>query len=103
MRVVGGEAVFLLALGVVVDNEFDRIEHGNAAFGDFVQVFAHAVFEHAVFNPRVGFGDADTLGKQAEAFGGVATAARAGERGQPWIIPTLDVFVVHQLNQSAFG
>ena len=103
MRVVGGEAVFLLALGVVVDNEFDRIEHGNAALGDVVQVFTHAVFEHAVFNPRIGFGHADTLGEQAKALGGVAATARAHQRGQARIVPAFDMFFIDELNQLAFG
>jgi len=70
---------FFLALGVVLDDEFHRVEDGHAAGGDFVEVLAHAVFQDREVDHLVGLGDADALGEAAEALGGVAAAARAGE------------------------
>ena len=100
---VGRKAILLLTFGVIADDQLHRVEHGDAAFGDFIQVFSHAVFEHRIINPRIGFGDADALCEAAETFRRITAAARTDEGGQTWIIPAGDVFFVDQLDQLAFG
>jgi len=54
-------------------------------------VLAHAVLEHGIVDPRVGFRDADALGEAAEALGRVAAPPRAGESRQARIVPARDV------------
>src|SRR3569833_4550274 len=79
---VGGEALFRLAFGIVVDDELDRVEHGDAAQRGVVQYVALAGFEDAVVDPAVGFRHADLVGETAETFGGVAAAARTDQGGR---------------------
>ena len=56
-----------------------------------------------VVDPRVGLGDADALGEQAEAFRRVAAPARADQRRHARIVPAVDVLFLDQLDQLALG
>ena len=98
---VGRDAVLALALRIVVDHELHRIEHGHAPRRARVQVLAHAVFQHAHVDPRIGLRHADALGEEAEAFGREAAAARADERRHPRIVPAVDVVLLDELDQLA--
>ena len=100
---VGRLAQLGFALGVVGEHELERIEHRHAAFGGLVEVVAHALFEHAHVDPRVGLRHADALGEAAEARGGEAAAAGADERGQARVVPAVDMAFVHELDQLALG
>ena len=69
--------------------------------GDLVEVLAHAVFQDRVVDHLVGLGDADALGEAAEALGGVAAAAGAGEGGHAGVVPAVDVLAFDELDQQA--
>jgi hypothetical protein len=90
-------------IGVISDDQLDRVEHGNAALGSDVEVFTHAVFEHGVVDQRVGARDTNALGKQAEAGWCVATTARTHQCGHAWIVPTVYVVFFDELDQLALG
>ena len=103
LRMVGREAFLCRALGIIVDDEFERIEHGDAPRRNFVQMLAHTLLEHAIVDPGVGLGHADALGEQAKALGRVAAPARRHQRRQARIVPALDMFFRDQLDQLALG
>ena len=65
-----------------------------------VQVLAHAVFEDGEIDHLVRLGDAYALGKDAEALGRIAAAARAGERGHARVVPAVDDLLLHELDQA---
>lgn len=97
------DTIFVLAFGIVVDDQLERVQHREAAFGRFVEHLAHAVPEQNVVDQRVGFRDADAFGKQMEAFGHVAAAARTDQRRHARIVPAGDVLFLNQLDQLALG
>ena len=80
----------------------ERVEHGDAALGGFVEVLAHAVFEHALVDPRVGLETPMRSAKRFEALGGEAAAAGA-DQVAGGVVPAGDVFSFDQLDQLAFG
>ena len=102
-RVVRGVTLFDLAFRIVVDDQLERIEHGDAALVGFVHHFAHRVFKQHVIDQRVVFGNTDAFGEQAETFGRVAAPAGADQRRHARVVPAVDVLFVDQLDQLALG
>lgn len=60
----GGVAVFGEVFREVVDDEFQRAQHGDGARGLGVEVVAHCGFEHAVVGPAVGLGGAGAVAEE---------------------------------------
>ena len=100
---VGRLAELLFTFRVVLDDELQRVEHGDAARCDLVEVLAHAVFEHRDVDPRIGLGHADALGEGAEALGRVAAPACAHQRGEARVVPAVDALFLDELDELAFG
>ena len=103
LRMVGQEALFFLAGGIVVDDQLDRVKHRDTTLGARVQIIAQTVFQHAHVDPLIGLGHADALGEQTKTFRREAAAARADERGHPRIVPSIDVATLHQFEEHAFA
>ena len=101
--VVDGVHLFDLTLGIVVDDDLQRTQHGHHARRALVQVFADEVFEHGQFDDAVGLRDADGGAEIADRFRRVAAAADAGERGHARIVPAAHVAFLHQLQQLALA
>ena len=53
--VIGRETRLALPLGVVVDNQLQRIQYRNPALGHIVQHLALRVFKQLVFDQRIAF------------------------------------------------
>ena len=98
---VGREASPRPALRVVVDDELDRVEHGDPALGARVEVVAHRRLEQRDVDPRIGARHADAVVEQAEALRREAAPARADDRRHPRIVPAVDVALVDELEQLA--
>jgi hypothetical protein len=90
-RMVGREAFLDLALRVVVDDQPERVEDGDAARVGFVHDLAHGVLEQHVVDQRIVLRDADALGEQPETFRRVAAPAGADQRRHARIVPAVDV------------
>ncbi len=103
LRVVGRLAFLFLPPRVVLDDELHRIEHGDAAGRDFVQVLAHAVLENREVDPGIRLRHADALREEAKALGGEAAPARPDEGGHARVVPALDVFFLDELDQFPLG
>src|SRR6185503_1054255 len=95
----GRLAFLFFSFRVVFDDELHRIEHGDAARGDLVQMLAHAVLENREFDPRIGLRHADALGEETEALGGKAAPARADERGHARVVPAFYMLFFDELDE----
>ena len=101
LRVVGHVHLLDLPLGVVGDDDLERVEHPEAARRRAVEHVAHAVLEHADLDDAVGLGHAHEVDEIADALGGEAAAADAGHGGHPRVVPAAHVTLVHQAQQEA--
>src|ERR1700745_2907857 len=54
LRMVGRFAQLFLIGGIVVDDQLQWVEHGDAARGGFIESFALAFLEYAHVDPRIG-------------------------------------------------
>src|SRR5438445_7600736 len=99
-----GRDALLLAVGrIVVDDELDRIEHGDTPLGADVEIFAQAVLEHAYIDPLMRLGHADALGEKPDGFGRVSAPAQTDERWHARIVPAVDVLAFDELDQLALA
>ncbi len=101
--VVDGREFLDLAGREICDDDFDRTQHGQAAQGAPVQVFADGVLQHGDIGEAVVFGDADVVGEGAQGGGRDAAPAQAGDGRQARIIPAVDEFLMHKLEQLALA
>ena len=88
---------------IVVNDEFERLQHTDRARGFDIQIIAHRLLEHTHVYPRIGFGHANAFGKQAQTLRRKATAANAHQCHHAWIVPAIDVILLDQLQQFAFA
>src|SRR5690349_19969936 len=91
LGVIDGFHLVDLAVGIIVDHDAQRAEHGHGAQSRLVQIFAEEVFEQAEFGGAVGLGHTDAAAEVANGLGRVAAAAQAGDGGHARIVPTIDV------------
>ena len=94
---------FLLVLGIVRDDYFQRIEHRHAPFGALVQVLAHAELEQPQIDHVVALGYAHLVGEHTNALGGIAPTAERADRRHPGIVPARHDTFLHQLKQLALA
>ena len=66
-----------LILGIVGDNNFDRIQNGTHAVGVMVQFFADVVLKQADVVQRLILGVADVLDEIFDGLGRIAAASQA--------------------------
>ena len=101
--VVGDVEVFGLLFRVVVDDELDRVQHGNAALRGQVQLTADAGFQLAHVDEVVRLGDAGLAHKGEDGSRGVAAAAQTAQGRHPGIVPAVHDAHFHQLTQVALA
>ena len=102
-RMVRGEAFLGLVGRKVVDDQLERVEHGDPSLGGVVEHVAHAFLEHGILNQRVCLGYADSIREQAESFRGISPPAPAGQGRQAGVVPAADMPFVDELDQLALG
>ncbi len=100
---VGEVDLLHLSLGIVLDDDLERAQHGHDPFGPAVEVLAQAVLEQGHVHHVVGLGDADALAEVADGLGGVAPAADAAEGRQARIVPAGDDPFGHELDELALA
>src|SRR5258708_35362401 len=100
---VGGEALFDVSGGPVVDDELQRIQHGNAAGSDLVQHLAPAVLEGRGVDHRVALGDARALPEELDTLGRVAAGPAADQRGHGRVVPSLPMSFFSELELKALA
>ena len=103
LRVVGDLHLLGLALRVVLDDDLERGEHGEAAGRGAVEHVAHRVLEHADLDDAVRLGHADQRREVRDPLGGVAAPAQAGHGRHARVVPAAHVALVHQAQQHALG
>ena len=87
---------FDFAFGVVFDEDFDGLGDAHHARGDFVEVFADAVFEQSDVDHRIAFVYANDFAEIADRFGRKATAAHTRNRRHTGIVPAAYIAVFDQ-------
>ncbi len=68
-RIVDGVQLFDLSFREVLDDDFQRPQHGHNAWCDGVQVIANAILQHDFVDRAVEFGDSDRLQKLRSDWG----------------------------------
>ena len=101
--IVGHVKVLGLVLRVVVHDQLDRVQHGDAALCGQVQLAADAGLQLAHVDQVVGLGDAGLPHKGENGGGGVAAAAQAAQGGHAGIVPAVHDAHFHQLAQVALA
>ena len=84
-----------LALGVVVNNELQRIENSHGARGVLIEIVSDARLEQAVVNNAVGLRHADAAYEVAYRGGGIAPAAHSAESDHSRVVPAVDNAVLN--------
>src|SRR5207248_1615341 len=102
-RIIDCFEVLDSVLGIVRENDFERIENGHAAFRDSVEMIANAVFEQGNVGDAVEFGDANGSAEIANSFRSVTAATKTGDGGHARIIPAGDEVFRDELEELALA
>lgn len=102
-RVVLDFDVFEVVLRQCIDDDLDWVEDGHAARSVGVEIFADTVFKQGYIGEPVEFGDTDCLAEVADGRRRVAAAAHAGDSGHAGIVPGMDEFFLHELEEFALA
>ena len=97
LQIVVGIQILDLVLGIIVDDQFDGIQNCQHTLAADLQIVADAVFQHGVIHRGVALGDTAQVDELADGLGREASAAQAGNRDQPGIIPAVHDPVQDQL------
>src|SRR5260364_388607 len=97
VRMNGRAAPFDGAVRIIVDDQFDGIEHRHPARRARLQIIAQRLFKYADIDPRVGFRYADAFTEQTDAGRREPAPAQTGERRQARVVPAINVLRLHQL------
>ncbi len=98
-RIVHGVHFLHLVLGIVVDDELHRIQHGHGADGGLVEVLARTKLKQRDINNIVALGHANGFGKVADGSRRIAAAAQTANGGHTRVVPTVHIVLLHQLQQ----
>ena len=101
LGVVDRVQLVLSALGVVGDDDLERVEHRHAALRVTVEHLADVVLQARELHGGVGLGDTDGGGELADALCRVAAAPEAGDGGHARVIPATDAALFHEAQQEA--
>ena len=92
-----------LPFRIILDRDFERLEHRHAPQRALVERLAHREFEHADVDQAIGLGDADALDEIADRFRRHAAPAQTGDRRHARIVPARHMAAAHQLGEHALG
>ena len=101
-RIVVREQPLLFILGVVRDDDLQRVQHGHDAVGILVEVGAHFMLEHGDVDDAVCLRDTDLLAEIADGSRRVAAAAQARDGRHARIVPAAHVALFDELAQLSF-
>ena len=79
--------LFHVALGIVIDHNLQRVQHGHHAGRALVQILADEVLQHRQFDDSVGARDSGRGDEIANRLRGIAAASQARKRGHAGIVP----------------
>ena len=103
LRVVRDLHLLDLALGVVLDDDLERVEHAEPPRRRPVEHVPDRVLELAELDDAVGLGDPDHRREVADALGREAAPAQAGDRRHPRVVPAADVALLDEPEQEPLG
>ena len=101
--IVDGIDFFGLTLRIVIDHDFQRAQNGHHAWRALVEVLANVVLEHGQFERAACFRYADGGAEIANCLGWVSTPPNSRQCWHARIVPSVDVLLLHQLQQFAFA
>ena len=103
LGVVYGIQLLDLTLGVVLDDHFQRPQHGHDPRRGAVQVLAHEVLQILELHHVLALGDPDGLDERPDGFGRVAAPPHAGQSRHARVVPTADMPVLDEAQQLALA
>ncbi len=92
-----------LALGIVFDDDFERIEYAHASGCGLVELVADAEFQKRDIDIIGPAGDADLSPEAANCLGWAAAAAQSAQGVEAWVVPAVGVALFDELAVVAFG
>ena len=102
-RIVVREQPLLFILGVVRDDDLQRVQHGHDAVGVLVEVGADFMLEHGDVDDAVCLRDTDLPAEIADGSRRVAAAAQARDGRHARIVPTAHIALFDELAQLSFA
>lgn len=103
LRIVDRLHHLLLIFRIIVDDDFDGIEHGHDAWSDFIEMLAHAEVEKGDIGHAVDFGHADRFAEIPDGFRGEAASAETRDGGHAGIVPAIDEALFYQCQELALA
>ncbi len=97
-----------LTVGIVVNDQFERVQDSHAAQGALVQVVTDAGFQLGHVHPTVVIRLADCSDESLDGFRGHAAPAKTAQGGETWVVPAahnacLDQFAKFALAHHGVG
>lgn len=103
LRIVFDINGFALALGIVVDDEFERFGDNHCTLRAVVQILSNAMFQNGNIHFAVRFCHADTRAEIADCFWCVTSLSYARKRGKTRIVPAPNHFFVDKTFDETFA
>ena len=104
LRVIVGDQHFGSVFRIVVNDELERMKHGNASFRPIFQVFSKRRFQNRVVDPTTRHArDTATFGKVLQTFRREAAATQTDDGRHAGIVPTVHVTFRHELDELALA
>ncbi len=102
-RVVDGVELLDLVLGIILDDDPQRVQHGHYPGGALVEILANRILEHHQIGEAVVLRDADRLAEIADRFRCVPPTAKAADGRHARIIPAADTIFLDQFQQLSLA
>ena len=94
---------FDLSLGIIVDNQLERVQDCQHALAAGLEILADAVLQSREIGRGIALGNAAHVDKALDGGRCVASAAQAGDRDQTGIVPSVDDVLLDQLLDIALA
>ena len=99
LRVVGSGKLLNLILGIVGDNNLDRVEYGADTDGATVQVVTNSALQEGHVVKSINLGVTNLIDELDDTFGAIATTAETTDCWHTGIVPTAYHIILYQCQQ----
>ena len=91
--------LFVLAIRIIINDQFERMQDGHTAWGAFVQIVADEGFEQSHIHPTVVVGFSDKCDEILDGFRGHTAPAHAAQGGETRVVPAFHHTCLHKFTQ----
>ena len=97
LQVIGGIQVLYLTFRIIVDDQFDRIQHRHHTGSLHLQILPDAVLQHGIIHRTLALGYAAEIHKHLDRFRRESPAAERRDGHQARVVPAVYHSFFHQL------